>query len=173
MGNNSCMVSPPFPQPLESDLTSEILSVAAAYMLLGLSHLSFEIENPFGNDNNDLPLDRMCDVITTDVDVICAHKMSSTVMESRSWMFTEENKPLMPVVKRGIEECLVSMTVDEIREALRLKVEKVRGEGTLVGENGNGVLHDPENDSTANGSVNSDMNGNMETRNGRVEQLDV
>jgi len=111
-------------------------------MLLGLSTLSFEIENPFGDDNNDLPLDRMCDVISTDVDVICAHKMSSTAMDSRSWMINVENRPLMPVYNRGIQECLATLTVEEIREALRLKVGRVREEGgTVVGEDGG---EDPE-----------------------------
>lgn len=96
-------------------------------MLLGLSRLSFEIENPFGTDNNDMPLDRMCEVIATDTDVICAHKMTSGNMMSKKWMFDVGNKPLEPVVRRGIEECLDVMTVEEIREALRLKVERVKG----------------------------------------------
>lgn len=123
-------------------------------MFLGLSHLSFEIENPFGMDGNDLPLDRMCDVLTTDVDVICAHKLGSSVIEGKKWLFSEENRPLLPVVKAGIEECLESMTVDEIREALRLKVERVSGEaevehavngnadddGVGVNKSGHGVL---------------------------------
>lgn len=146
-------------------------------MLLGLSHLSFEIENPFGNDGNDLPLDRMCDVITTDVDVICAHKMSSSAMDNKKWMFTGENKPLMPVVKRGIEECLETMSVDEIREALRLKVERVKGEGTtLVAENEDEEkTADTEGISAVapTGSMNVDVNGNVETRDGSLRKLPV
>lgn len=99
-------------------------------MLLGLSQLSFEIENPFGTDNNDMPLDRMCEVIATDTDVICAHKMSSGDMLTKKWMFDVGNRPLEPVVKREIEECLRVMTVEEIREALWQKVERVRGSGS-------------------------------------------
>ena len=143
-------------------------------MLLGLSTLSFEIENPFGNDNNDLPLDRMCDVISTDTDVICAHKMS---LGNRRWMINEENRPLMPVYNRGIEECLAAMTVEEIREALWLKVERVKEDGgTVVGEDGN---KDPEktgiynNDVVPNGSINVDVNGNGQARSGEIVQLQV
>ncbi|KAF8453049.1 Bestrophin, RFP-TM, chloride channel-domain-containing protein [Terfezia claveryi] len=148
--------------------------VAAAYMLLGLSTLSFEIENPFGKDNNDLPLDRMCDVISTDIDVICAHKMS---LGNGKWMIDEENRPLMPVYNRGFKECLAAMTVEEIREALRLKVGRVReDEGTVVGRDGN---DDPEkaasynNDVMANGSINVDVNGNGQARSGEIVQLPV
>ena len=128
-------------------------------MLLGLSQLSFEIENPFGTDNNDLPLDRMCEVITTDTDVICAHKMASGNMSSKEWMFDMGNKPLEPVVKRGIQECLEVMTVEEIREALRLKVERVKGNesaqdtATVGDENGAASVHTHDNSGTGIGRI--------------------
>ncbi|KAF8428385.1 Bestrophin, RFP-TM, chloride channel-domain-containing protein [Tirmania nivea] len=151
--------------------------VAAAYMLLGLSILSFEIENPFGNDNNDLPLDRMCDVISTDIEVICAHRMSSIAIDSRRWMINEENRPLMPVYNMGIEQCLAAMTVEEIREALRLKVGRVREDGgTVVGEDRN---EDPEkagahsNGVVPDGSINADLNGNGQARSEEIAQLPV
>lgn len=147
-------------------------------MLLGLSTLSFEIENPFGNDNNDLPLDRMCDVISTDVDVICAHRMSSTALDTRKWMINAENKPLMPMYNRGIEECLAMMTVEEIREALRLKVGRVREGGTvpIEGEDGS---EDPvkagvhSNGVARNGSINADVNGNGQAKSREIVQLPV
>jgi len=146
-------------------------------MLLGLSTLSFEIENPFGNDNNDLPLDRMCDVISTDIDVICAHKMSLDNRNKR-WMINEENRPLMPVSNRAIEECLATMTVEEIQEALWLKVGRVKGDGGAdVEDDGNegpgkaGIYNN--NGAGSNGSLNVDVNGNGQARSGEIVQLPV
>lgn len=145
-------------KPTDAGYLTQFSSTAAAYMLLGLSRLSFEIENPFGTDNNDLPLDRMCEVITTDADVICAHKMSSGNMSSKKWMFDVGNKPLEPVVKSGIQECLEVMTVEEIREALRLKVERVKGTGSVRdtatvggGLGGNGAASVPIHDNSGTG----------------------
>merc|ERR1712039_117239 len=37
------------------------------YVFTGLEHLAAEIENPFGADANDLPLDHFCARIATDV----------------------------------------------------------------------------------------------------------
>ena len=93
-----------------------------------------------------------------------------------------ENRPLMPVSNRGIRECLATMTVDEIREALRLKVGRVREEGgTAVGED---ESEDPEktgiynsssdgNGVEPNGSINLDVNGNGQARSGEIVQLPV
>lgn len=38
-----------------------------AYALLGIESIGVEIENPFGHDFNDLPLDTICDTITTNL----------------------------------------------------------------------------------------------------------
>ena len=117
-------------------------SLASAYMLLGLSSLSYEIENPFGTDLNDLPLDIMCDVLTTDVDVITAHRMSTPQGGDEgdsAWLESPQNRPLLPVVRAGWGACVEGLGVGEIREALRLRVERVTGEGAVCEDEGQGV----------------------------------
>jgi len=39
----------------------------AAFAFLGLEHLAVELENPFGHDVNDLPLDAICGTITSNL----------------------------------------------------------------------------------------------------------
>src|SRR6266702_7384843 len=45
-------------------------TIFAAYIILGIAAIGREIENPFGMDVNDLPLDTFCDELATDIDVI-------------------------------------------------------------------------------------------------------
>ncbi|MEN9218630.1 MAG: bestrophin family ion channel [Gloeomargarita sp. DG_2_bins_126] len=40
----------------------------AAFVVLGIEEIALEIENPFGLDPNDLPLDRICQVIQRDIE---------------------------------------------------------------------------------------------------------
>lgn len=45
-------------------------TVAASYIILGLLMIGAEIENPFGNDVNDLPLELYCQQIVQDIETI-------------------------------------------------------------------------------------------------------
>ncbi|KAJ1554391.1 hypothetical protein HK096_003783, partial [Nowakowskiella sp. JEL0078] len=38
-----------------------------SFTLLGIEYIGREIENPFGNDENDLPLEIFCEIIESDV----------------------------------------------------------------------------------------------------------
>ncbi|KAF2399355.1 UPF0187-domain-containing protein, partial [Trichodelitschia bisporula] len=49
-------------------------SVIAAYIILGILLIGREIENPFGNDVNDLPLDHFCQQIAVEIDIIAARR---------------------------------------------------------------------------------------------------
>lgn len=42
-------------------------NVLVAYVLLGIEEIGVEIENPFGTDANDLPLEQLCERIDTDL----------------------------------------------------------------------------------------------------------
>ncbi|KAM0329020.1 hypothetical protein ACHAPQ_006931 [Fusarium lateritium] len=44
-------------------------TITAAYIIFGLLFIGQEIENPFGRDVNDLPLEVFCDQIATDLDI--------------------------------------------------------------------------------------------------------
>jgi ion channel-forming bestrophin family protein len=50
-------------------------TIAASYIILGILFIGQEIENPFGNDVNDLPLEAFCDQIEADLDIMAAHAM--------------------------------------------------------------------------------------------------
>ncbi len=42
--------------------------IFAAYIILGMSEIGSEIENPFGHDVNDLPLEAFCEELEMDID---------------------------------------------------------------------------------------------------------
>jgi ion channel-forming bestrophin family protein len=88
----------------------------ATYIILGIATIGREIENPFGNDVNDLPLDTYCRELAADIDVLTstpAPKMSDFITNS-------QNKVLYPL---SMSEYAVweDRSVAEIREALRQK----------------------------------------------------
>ncbi|KAF1808685.1 UPF0187-domain-containing protein [Eremomyces bilateralis CBS 781.70] len=68
-------------------------SLVAAYIILGLALIGREIENPFGRDVNDLPLDQFCDVLSEEIDTIMSIKMPTP----NEWMKVPENKVLYPI----------------------------------------------------------------------------
>ena len=71
--------------------------VIAASIILGILLIGREIENPFGNDVNDLPLDAYCQQIASDIDIICSRKKSN-ISELVS---SSENKVLFPLSSLG------------------------------------------------------------------------
>jgi hypothetical protein len=71
--------------------------VIAAYIILGILLIGREIENPFGNDVNDLPLDAYCLQIASDIDVICSRKKPSISDLVKS----DDNKVLFPLSTLG------------------------------------------------------------------------
>jgi len=92
-------------------------TVAAAYIILGILFIGREIENPFGTDVNDLPLDVFCANIAADMDVIASRRKAS----NNSWVETSENKPLWPLYSYNWKQCM-EFEEDRIRDALKHKV---------------------------------------------------
>ncbi|TAQ90777.1 hypothetical protein B7494_g945 [Chlorociboria aeruginascens] len=91
-------------------------TVAAAYIIIGLAAIGNELENPFGNDVNDLPLDQYCADIAAEMDVLTsvpAPKLSNFV--------GGENQVLWPLSRSGFEEWR-GRSVADIRSALNAKV---------------------------------------------------
>ena len=68
-------------------------SIVASYVLLGLHLIGREIENPFGSDVNDLPLDIFCEQITHDMDIIASYDKTATP----DFINSSSNLPLYPV----------------------------------------------------------------------------
>jgi putative membrane protein len=97
--------------------TSLIESIpVAAYIIFGFAFIGEEIENPFGNDVNDLPLDSFCNQLAADIDVIAA----SRPQKSESFVKSKNNRIMAPLNKDGYDTWK-DRSVDEIREALRKK----------------------------------------------------
>ena len=68
-------------------------TLVTSYIILGLALIGSHIENPFGDDVNDLPLEKFCDDIAHDIDVISSLPASN----SEDWMNRVANRPLWPL----------------------------------------------------------------------------
>lgn len=91
-------------------------TIFSAYIILGIAHIGFEVENPFGNDPNDLPLDALCLQIQRDIDVI----MSRPRPRAREFVKRGENALLWPLTTRTYEHW-ATRDAQELRDALAQK----------------------------------------------------
>ncbi|KAK3954752.1 Bestrophin, RFP-TM, chloride channel-domain-containing protein [Pseudoneurospora amorphoporcata] len=94
-------------------------TIAAAYIILGLLFIGREIENPFGRDVNDLPLESYCAQIAADMDIIASRKKMTT---NADWIENIENKPLWPLSNSGWHVWM-NRGEESIREAVSQKLE--------------------------------------------------
>lgn len=92
-------------------------SCFAAYIILGIALIGREIENPFGTDVNDLPLDAFCDALRKDIDIIMAKAPPAT----DDFVGSDANQVLFPLSEGGAGEWR-ERSVEDIREALEAKV---------------------------------------------------
>jgi hypothetical protein len=92
-------------------------SKVAAYIILGLATIGSEIENPFGHDVNDLPLDTYCRQIAVEMDIMTAVPRPKV----EDFMARAENLVLFPLSQLGYPDWK-DRSVEDIRGALRTKV---------------------------------------------------
>jgi putative membrane protein len=92
-------------------------TLVAAYIMLSIITIGREIENPFGDDVNDLPLEAYCDQITQDIDIIT----SSPSPRPDNFVKRAENTPLYPLSRSGYPAWAAG-EVGDIRDALKSKV---------------------------------------------------
>lgn len=90
----------------------------AAYIILGIATIGTEIENPFGDEVNDLPLDDFCSQIKYDIDIIMSRKPPSP----EEFIKKGDNMVLYPLSMAGYQEWK-ERSVDDIRAALKTKVQ--------------------------------------------------
>lgn len=76
-----------------------------------------EIENPFGNDVNDLPLETFCTEIAADLDVLT----STPYSDYKKFINDMNNRPLYPLSFASVNDWDKEYSVEDIREALRAK----------------------------------------------------
>ncbi|KAK0741448.1 Bestrophin, RFP-TM, chloride channel-domain-containing protein [Schizothecium vesticola] len=94
-------------------------TVAAAYIILGILMIGREIENPFGSDVNDLPLEVFCKQIAGDMDVIASRAKAP----NSTWVETSKNMPLFPTVKLGYTD-LATVSEQEIRGLVKERIRR-------------------------------------------------
>jgi len=92
-------------------------TIAAAYIILGLHAIGNELENPFGNDVNDLPLDEYCEELRRELDIM----MSSKAEGFSTLVGRSNNKLLWPLSDSGSQGWR-GRSEKDIRSALRAKV---------------------------------------------------
>jgi putative membrane protein len=96
-------------------------TVAAAYIIIGLAAIGNELENPFGNDVNDLPLDHYCTELAREFDVLTAVPAPRFGEFLKTEGTGRDNKVLWPLSSSGHAEWR-NRTESDIRSALRAKV---------------------------------------------------
>ncbi|KAF2113275.1 Bestrophin, RFP-TM, chloride channel-domain-containing protein [Lophiotrema nucula] len=92
--------------------------IFAAYIILGIAAIGREIENPFGNDVNDLPLEAYCEELETDINTIT----SQPPPNPKEFMKTHLSMPLWPLSQTGFDGWM-HRSKQDIRDALMTKTK--------------------------------------------------
>ncbi|KND86770.1 hypothetical protein TOPH_08612 [Tolypocladium ophioglossoides CBS 100239] len=103
-------------------------TIAASYIILGLLFIGREIENPFGQDVNDLPLDSYCEQIAADLDIIASYDKR----DPEGFLMNSNNMPLYPISTAPVGAWM-QQSEDKLRDAIKqkpLKTFKWRTLGT-------------------------------------------
>ncbi|KAG0360964.1 Bestrophin, RFP-TM, chloride channel-domain-containing protein [Gamsiella multidivaricata] len=87
-------------------------TMLAAFTLLGILGIGYEIENPFNDDYNDLPLDDFCKVIQAEVDSMVVTRAPTP----SEWVFSENNYPL-PQSDLSAKE-LSELSLEQVHELM-------------------------------------------------------
>ncbi|KAF1832689.1 UPF0187-domain-containing protein [Decorospora gaudefroyi] len=92
--------------------------IFAAYIIIGLSAIGREIENPFGNDVNDLPLEAYCEELEMDIDTIT----SNPAPVPQEFMGRDGNMPIWPLSCKSYDSWK-GRSKQDIRDALMTKTK--------------------------------------------------
>lgn len=80
----------PFELVDELQLMTVLIVSLISFMIFGIEEIGIEIENPFGHDPNDLPLDEICQTMQKNIEDLIS--LSPTVTYWTDKDFVEENK---------------------------------------------------------------------------------
>lgn len=94
-----------------------MITLVAAYIILSFVAIGRELENPFGDDVNDLPLDSYCKQVASEIDIVTATRAPKMV----DIMASEDNFVLYPLSLDGYNKWM-ERSVEDIRGALKAKV---------------------------------------------------
>jgi len=101
-------------------------TVIGAYIILGIAAIGRQIEDPFGYDTNDLPLERFCNQIRTEVDIIAA----KAPPRLEDFVRMEDNKVLYSLSYGAWS----AKSTEDIRASLRVKASAKSGVSEPVQE---------------------------------------
>jgi putative membrane protein len=87
-------------------------TMLAALTLLGILGIGYEIENPFNDDYNDLPLDDFCKVIQAEVDSM----ISTRAPVPADWVYDDNNYPI-PGSNLSAKQ-LSKLTLEQVHELM-------------------------------------------------------
>lgn len=90
--------------------------IFAAYIILGIAAIGREIENPFGKDVNDLPLEAFCEELEADID----YTMSQPPPKPQTFFRDTLNMPIWPLSHKNFDHWL-HRSKQDIRDALMSK----------------------------------------------------
>jgi predicted membrane chloride channel (bestrophin family) len=89
------------------------VTTVVAYIVFGMHAIGNEIENPFGPEVNDLPMEMYCSQIATDVTIISSRPSA----KPHEYWQHPDNKPLYPISSAGYD-FWASKSEYDIRSAL-------------------------------------------------------
>ncbi|KAK5167712.1 uncharacterized protein LTR77_007411 [Saxophila tyrrhenica] len=116
-------------------------TMLAGYIILGIAQIGRELENPFGLDVNDLPLDAYCQELANEIDTLTSQPPP---LDNAQWMRDGGAKVLWPFSGMEYKEW-ESRSLEDIRAALKLKSGsrdvKIKRAGTML------ASHDLTNES--------------------------
>jgi len=86
----------------------------ASFCYLGILAIGFEIENPFGYDANDLPLEDFCNVMQLEIQKI----LVTDPPVAKNWLYDPENRPFGPMCSLSASQ-LSDLPLHEAKDILR------------------------------------------------------
>ena len=92
-------------------------TIVAGYIILGIAQIGRELENPFGQDVNDLPLDAYCQELANDIDALSSQPPP---LQLKEWVHDGGAKIMWPLSSMEYK-AWEKRSLDEIRSALKLK----------------------------------------------------
>ena len=92
-------------------------TLVAGYIILGIAQIGRELENPFGQDVNDLPLDAYCQELANDIDVMTSQ---APPLKTEEWMRDAGAKVLWPLSSMEYK-AWENRSLEDIRSALKLQ----------------------------------------------------
>ncbi|MCT7984014.1 hypothetical protein NG796_11960 [Laspinema sp. A4] len=82
----------PFQIVSHLDLWTAPVAALISFTLLGIEQIAIEIENPFGYDSNDLPLDKICAAMLVNIEDLISLSSNRTKIPENLSIFPERNQ---------------------------------------------------------------------------------